>query len=81
MPEKAAQIGIGCNADLSEIREEIQVALMGLSDYFKPHCTLTFVMRNPRCSDGHLLITSDRDLKALAAVLLLEAERQESDAR
>jgi len=67
----------GCNSALQEVRGDVQEHLYALSHHFKEHCSLTFIMRNPRCPDGHLIITSERDLRALAAVCTLEAERQE----
>jgi len=79
VPSATARAGVDCIGDLDAIRADVERVLSRLAAYFKPHCSVTFVMRNPRFPDGHLIVTSDQDLRALAAVLELEAERQAAD--
>ncbi len=44
---------------LQMVRWEVERSLQKLSDFFAPHCQLTFLMRNPKEQDGDLIVTTD----------------------
>jgi hypothetical protein len=54
---------------VAEVRAEVERALSVLALNWTPDTTFTFIARNPNHSDREMIVTSDPDLEAVAALL------------
>lgn len=59
-----------CKTSIEVTSRAVETALRGLSEYFVSDARLTFVMRIPDHPDQFIVISSDKDLQAVAATIL-----------